>query len=255
MNDMKIKENWNEKIRNNFDNAAKNYLAYSSIQKHFCYEIVSLLDKLSLKNGKWCDLGSGIGFLADEIENKFPTEKVCRIDFSKQMLLQNKKNSETILWDLNNGLPQKAWQSYLLVSNFCLHWLSEPDLTLRYWFNKLEKGGYLLVCLPTSNSFSEWKYTCEINNFEYSGLTFPESQSLVKYFKSDHIFSMKEYKYQETFQDVYQILRNIINIGAHSSKSKRKTISELRAMQKLWPKNKNNSVNLTWEISIFILRK
>ena len=35
MNNMKIKENWNEKIRNNFDNAAKNYLHYSSIQNEF----------------------------------------------------------------------------------------------------------------------------------------------------------------------------------------------------------------------------
>ena len=255
MNDMKKNTDWNKEIKTNFDNAANHYSYHSSIQKHFCYEIVLLIEKLSIKNGKWFDLGSGIGFLADEIEKQFPKKNVCRIDFSKKMLINNKKNSRTILWDLNKGLPNEASRSTLLVSNFCLHWLIEPELTLRDWFFKLEEGGFLIVCLPTINSFSEWKSTCKENNFEYSGLTFPDRNSLIKNFKPNQIYSIKKYDYQESFKNVYKLLRNIINIGAHSTKSERKSISELRAMQYFWPKNKNGYVNLTWEICILVLRK
>ena len=46
-----------------------------------------------------------------------------------------------------------------------------------------------------------------------------------------------------------------MNVGAQSTKSKSKTVYELREMQKFWPKNESNSVNLTWEINIQILKK
>ena len=46
-----------------------------------------------------------------------------------------------------------------------------------------------------------------------------------------------------------------MNVGAQSTKCKRKTVYELKEMQKFWPKKETNSVNLTWEINIQILKK
>ena len=46
-----------------------------------------------------------------------------------------------------------------------------------------------------------------------------------------------------------------MNVGAQSSKFKRKKVHELRKMQKFWPKTESYSVNLTWEIDIQILKK
>ena len=34
---------WNEKVQNNFNNAAGNYLVYSNIQRHFAKKIVSFI--------------------------------------------------------------------------------------------------------------------------------------------------------------------------------------------------------------------
>ena len=36
---------------------------------------------------------------------------------------------------------------------------------------------------------------------------------------------------------------------------KRNKVCELKAIQKFWPKTATNSVNLTWEINIEILKK
>ena len=249
------KNNWEKEIKLNFNNAAKNYSNYSSIQKYFSLKIVALIKNLSFINGNWYDLGSGVGFLADKIEDQFPNQNVCRIDFCENMLFENKPNSEKILWDLNKGFPIKAKKSTLLVSNFCLHWLNEPKLILKQWFDSLEKGGYMIVCLPTSNSFPEWKSACNQSKIEYSGISFPELKNLLNNFKSNEIVTTKTYKYQENFKNIYKLLRNIINIGAHSTSSERKTTTELRKMQNFWPKNENNTVNLTWEIFIFILKK
>ena len=46
-----------------------------------------------------------------------------------------------------------------------------------------------------------------------------------------------------------------MNVGAQSTKTKRKKVYELKALQKFWPKKEANSVNLTWEINIQILKK
>ena len=67
---------WNEKIKNNFNNAAYRYLEYSNIQRVFAEKIVQFIKKLNpQKKGEWIDLGSGPGLLADEIEKKISFPK------------------------------------------------------------------------------------------------------------------------------------------------------------------------------------
>ena len=93
---------WNEKIKNNFSDAASRYLEYSNIQKFFAAKIVHFIKELNPpKKGEWIDLGSGPGLLADEIEKEFSAKEVSRVDFSQAMLLKNKTSSKKILWDLN----------------------------------------------------------------------------------------------------------------------------------------------------------
>ena len=246
---------WHEIVKNNFNCAAANYLDYSNIQKYFAKKIVLILKGLNVEEGEWIDLGSGTGLLADEIEKEFTTKKISRIDFSKKMLLQNKDTSKKILWDLNIGLPPSIRNCTLMTSNFCIHWLDNPGLKIRDWFSKLQPGGYLIISYPTKNSFPEWKQTCEETNIEYSGLTFPFSNEIITNFNSDEICFSNKYTYIENFPNIYKLFKSIVNVGAQSTKDKRKTVYELKKMQKFWPKNEINSVNLTWEINIQILKK
>ena len=246
---------WDETVKNNFNNAAANYIVYSNIQRYFAEKIVSFLKGLNIQNGESIDLGSGSGLLADEIEKEFPTKKITRVDFSKKMLLQNKQSSKKILWNLNNGLPPSISNCPLMTSNFCIHWLNNPERIIRDWFSKLRSGGYLIISYPTINSFPEWKQTCKQSNIEYSGLTFPNSKDIVKSFKSNEIVFSKKYFYEENFPDIYKLFKSIVNVGAQSTKSKRKKVYELKKMQKFWPKEETNLVKLTWEINIQILKK
>ena len=246
---------WNETVKNNFNNAAANYLVYSNIQRHFAEKIVSFLKGLNIKKGKSIDLGSGTGILADQIEKEFPTKKITRIDFSKEMLLLNKKSSKKILWNLNNSLPPSINNCSLITSNFCIHWLNNPEKKLRDWFSRLRSGGYLIISYPTINSFPEWKQTCKKTNIEYSGLTLPLSKDIIKSFNSDEIISSNKYFYVENFPDIYKLFRSMVNVGAQSTKSKRKKVHELKEMQKFWPKKEGDLVNLTWEINIQIFKK
>ena len=246
---------WNKKIKNNFDNAANNYLNYSNIQLFFAKKIVSYIKELNMQNGPWIDLGSGTGLLADEIEKEFSAKKVSRIDFSKNMLLQNKSSRKIILWDLNNKLPETVNNSALMASNFCLHWLNNPEKIIKNWFSKLKSGGYLIISYPTKECFPEWKKTCRKTNIEYSGLSFLNPDKLSKSFESKEIHFSKKFSYKENFPNIYELFRSIVNVGAHSSRYKRKTVKEFKSMQRFWPKNYDNTVNLSWEIHILIIKK
>ena len=247
---------WNEKVKNNFNEAASHYLEFSSIQKYFASKIVHLIKDLNPQtNGGWIDLGSGPGLLADEIEKEFSPQTVCRVDFSKKMLLKNKLSSKKILWDLNNDLPPEINNCSLITSNFCIHWLNDPEKIIKNWFSKLIPGGFLIISYPTKDSFHEWKDTCRKIDIEYSGLSFLFSDELLKDFKSNEIHYSEKFIYLENFKDVYKLFRSIVNVGAQSTNCKRKTVKELKEIQKFWPKNYNNTVNLSWEINIQIIKK
>tara|TARA_Y100000589_G_C27133197_1_gene621440 strand:- start:326 stop:1081 length:756 start_codon:yes stop_codon:yes gene_type:complete len=246
---------WVNEIKNNFNNAARKYSNYSFIQKYFANKLISIIEKLEPPKGKWLDLGSGTGFLADLIENKLISNEVIRIDFSSKMLFENKKDSKTILWDLNLNLPPYIDNAAMIISCFSIHWLNEPERAIQHWFNKLVPGGFLIVLFPTNKSFPEWKETCNKCKIEYSGLTFPREDLLKSLFKVNEIYNAEEYDYIETFPNIYRLFKSMINVGAQSSKSKRKTISELKLMQREWPKDDFQKVNLSWNIKILILKK
>jgi len=118
-----------------------------------------------------------------------------------------------------------------------------------------KSGGFSIISYPTENCFPEWKDTCRKIDIEYSGLNFLCSKELLKDFKSTEIHYSEQFNYLENFEDVYKLFRSIINVGAQSTNCKHKTVKELKKIQKFWPKNYNNTVNLSWQIEIQIIKK
>ena len=108
---------------------------------------------------------------------------------------------------------------------------------------------------PNNKSFPEWKDTCKRNDIEYSGIALPCTNSLQRFVKENEIFLIKEFNYRETFPNIYKLFKSITNVGAQTTQKRRKTVSELKLMQEKWPKDQDAKVNLTWAISILILKK
>jgi len=252
---MMVNKYWIKKINNNFNKAAHYYSNYSVVQKHFANKLLLIIKELEPQIGPWIDLGAGTGYLADLLEKNFMNINVMRIDFSPNMLKENKQHSKTILWDLNNDLPPYVNNASLMISSFCFHWLNEPEKKIREWFNRLVPGGFLIVLFPNNKSFPEWKDTCRKNNLDYSGLSLPCINTLKGFVKENEIFLIKEFNYKETFPNIYKLFKSIINVGAQTTQRRRRTVSELKLMQKKWPKDQYEKVNLTWSISILILKK
>ena len=211
-------------IKKNFNNAASVYGKYCQIQIFFADKIVSFLRNLNIEDGEWLDLGSGTGVLSEKIEKEFNNKNLYRIDFSNKMLLMDKSKNSKILWDLNQGLPPSLNNCSLIVSNFCLHWLTSPELIIKEWFEKLGKDGFLIVSYPTNLSFPEWRNTCSTNKLSYSGNSFPSEELLLSNFSKKEIYLSQKYKYKENFPTVYKLFKNIVNLGAQTTSNKRNTV-------------------------------
>jgi len=249
------KEIWFETIKNNFNHAANNYSDFALVQKYFARKIIFYIENLHIKEGLSVDLGSGTGFLADQIENSFPNRKVIRVDFCENMLFENKKNSIKILWDLNKGFPLTEKKITLIVSNFCLHWLNKPEYILKEWFDNLASGGIMIVSFPHNECFPEWKEACRKSNIEYSGLIFPENKVFNKALSKYKLVTIKSFSYKEIFPNIFYLFKNIKNIGAHSTQKGKMSIGEFKKMQYYWPKDIKKNVTLTWKVNIIILIK
>tara|TARA_B100000212_G_scaffold337609_1_gene312742 strand:- start:58 stop:402 length:345 start_codon:yes stop_codon:yes gene_type:complete len=111
------------------------------------------------------------------------------------------------------------------------------------------------VSFPTNKCFPEWKLTCEKKNIEYSGINFLQTKELTDMFLKSEIITLEIFPYEEEFNNIFALFRNIINMGAQYTPRTRKTVKEFRLMQNYWPRNKNKNVVLTWEIGILILKK
>ena len=57
---------------------------------------------------------------------RHPGQSVVRVDGSAAMLEQQPAGVETLLQDLEHGLPVLTQPPLLLASSFCLHWLGDP---------------------------------------------------------------------------------------------------------------------------------
>jgi len=82
-----------------------------------------------------------------------------------------------------------------------------------------------------------------------------KEKELLQDFKSTEIHYSEKINYLDNFEDVYKLFRSIKNVGAQSTNCKHKTVKELKKIQKFWPKNYNNTVNLSWQIEIQIIKK
>ena len=254
---IRMTDSWSKDVISNFESAAPKYNQNANIQRECALELAQQCSKLSIPNGLWADLGAGTGLLADEIERFYPNQHIVRVDGSQKMLLENKKGSKSLLWDLNKGLPEWAIKPSFLCSSFVLHWLNFPYIKLNEWIESLSSKGLLALAVPISESFHEWKIAAQNSGELFTGLSLPSHELLI-----DNLTNNSEIQYQEirsfTYaeENVFSLLKPIIKIGAHSKEKRNLTISGWRKLIEAWPQDKGDRLlKLSWQILILLIRK
>ena len=248
--------NWYEQVFKNFDDAADTYNNEAKIQKEIAIQLAELSSKYPIPKGLWLDLGSGTGFLAEALEKIHYNQPVTRVDIAPQMLGKHSENSKKKIWDLNKGLPVFQNPPTFISSSFALHWLTQPSIRLKEWFNCLASGGWIAIALPIEGSFEEWHQAATRANLECTAIPLPSKKSLYKSFNNCHIQYERTYKLTQKAPKVTSLLKPMIRSGAQTSKHSSLSVGDWRRLEQYWSRSTTSlDVSLTWLIQIAIIKK
>ncbi len=251
-----MKSSWKNNIINNFEVASSRYNKEATLQMPFAKLLALECSRRNIPNGLWVDLGSGTGFLANELERLHPNQTVSRVDSSPKMLEQHPSDSKTILFDLNSGLPKWIDPPTLIASSFVLHWINKPEEKLKEWFNALAPGGWIAIAIPVEGCFPEWYKAANKAGVACTAMPFPSKYSILKVIKNEQIKFQKLEHFTQDSPRVTSLLKTFVKFGGQSSPQKSLTIAQWRRLENAWDMcEKTNVYKLTWFIQVLVAQK
>ena len=251
-----MSNSWGAKVLQRFDGAATQYNQAARLQTAMAWRLAGCCKRLPIPSGRWLDLGSGTGLLADAIEQRNPGRVVERIDGSPSMLAQNSRPDHTQLWDLNQPLEGRDDPPTLIASSFCLHWLSDPGTRLQNWFECLAPGGWLIVALPVKGCFPQWHAAAHQAAVPCSALSFPTTQALLASIPKQQVRQQQQLCFSEQASYITALLRPMQTIGAGTSTHSALSVKQWRQLSAHWPeRSAEGQVRLTWLIQILVIER
>ena len=247
---------WGARVLRSFDGAATQYNRAARLQTAMAWRLAGHCKRLPIPSGRWLDLGSGTGLLADAIEQRNPGRVVKRIDGSPSMLARNSSPNQTLLWDLNQPLQSWGDAPTLIASSFCLHWLSDPGTRLQHWFECLAPGGWLIVALPVEGCFPQWHAAASQAGVPCSALPFPTTTTLLASIPKQKIRQQQQLSFSQQASSITALLRPMQTIGAGTSTSSALSIKQWRQLSANWPeRSPEGQVRLTWLIQLLVIER
>ena len=251
-----MSNSWGAKVLQRFDGAATQYNQAARLQTAMAWRLAGCCKRLPIPSGRWLDLGSGTGLLADAIEQRNPGRVVERIDGSPSMLARNSRPDHTQLWDLNQPLEGRDDPPTLIASSFCLHWLSDPGTRLQNWFECLAPGGWLIMALPVKGCFPQWHAAAHQAAVPCSALSFPTTQALLASIPKQQVRQQQQLCFSEQASYITALLRPMQTIGAGTSTRSALSVRQWRQLNAHWPeRSAEGQVRLTWLIQILVIER
>lgn len=248
-------------VRRCFARGAPHYDRLALLQRSVAFRLGRLCRDLPLPTGPCADLGAGSGLLARALEAPRPDRTLLRLDNCCELLQQEKwarsdrahrTAPDSLLWDLNGGLPAQLDGAALLASSFALQWLERPLEQLDLWCRTLKPGGWLALALPTRGSFAQWQRAAHHAGVPCTALPLPLAAELRSVasrhlrFRHDQLL---RFRCRRT--SALAFLRELRNLGAGAGPSGRLSPPELRALESHWPVE-GGLKTLGWEVQILV---
>ena len=240
-----------------FSQAASNYARNARLQQGVAWRLAHHCSSLPLRPGPVLDLGAGSGNLSAALKHLRPELKPLLVDHCAALLAQAQAPAEQRLqWDLNLGLPPLASAPQLLLSSFALHWLNDPAAQLNRWAQALASGGWLALSVPVAGSLESWHAAAERAGVPCSALELPKSDALLKALPSDlQLHRQQLLHFGCSYRSPLSFLHELRSLGVHGGARHRPGITELRQLQRHWPRAADGSVVLRWKLLVLIAQR
>lgn len=250
-----------ERVRREFGRHAASYDDQAQMQRGVAWRLAhhcgSHQPGPHLPRGPRADLGAGSGNLTRALMGQvagFTAVPVLQLDICPELLaLGPTPPSHRVRWDLNRGLPARLNQAALLASNFALQWLEAPTAHLCHWCSHLAPGGWLLLGVPTSGSYPQWRQAARVADVPCTALELPSATALIATVKNQglELLHCRTIHFTRGHQGGRNTLRHLRLLGAGCSRSDHLTTTEIRRLLACWP----DSTPLTWEVLVLVGRR
>ncbi|EDY39568.1 SAM dependent methyltransferase [Cyanobium sp. PCC 7001] len=234
-------------MRCGFDQGAAAYDDHARLQRAVAWRLAHQVRALALPPGPMADLGAGTGLVGRSLAQQGWPQRLRQVDASAALLARNplSESHGSLLWDLNQGLPDGLAGAALLSSSFALQWLDDPLLQLERWCQGLMVGGWLVLAVPTARSFPEWRTAASYAGVPCSGLPLPAARALESVARRDlRLERCDRLRFSLPCPDGGTFLGQLKAIGAGTSPTAPLGPMQLRRLLQHWPA----TGTVTWEV-------
>lgn len=252
-----------EQVREAFGRHAGSYEQRASLQRAVAWRLARHCRDLPLVAGPCADLGAGSGLLSRAVQHLRPALQPLRLDLCAELLLQGARDegagAESLLWNLNAGLPPQLEHASLLLSSFALQWLERPEEQLEHWCRRLAPGGWLVLAVPTAGSFPQWLQAAARAGGPCSALPLLDAGALIDGAQRQlTLTTQQRLRFSRFAPTALAFLRQIQALGAGSTPAAPLTPGQWRRLEAAWPAEP--AINpagpprkrLTWEVLVLI---
>ncbi len=206
-----------DKIRKSYDRHADKYDSGTRLQRGLADKLLNAVEADAVKFSKVLDIGCGTGYLARQIRNKVVFG--CDISFGMLSCAKNKSNTHYVQ---SNAaiLPFSDSVFDLVVSNAAYQWVFDLKSAFKEARRVLKPRGKFYFVAFNKNTLRELQSACKGINI--ASVNFPDENkvSLALREAGFKISSIEIFTYEKYYNDLWELLGALKNIGSTSAENK-----------------------------------
>ncbi len=245
------------RLRVSFSRAAGQYDEFAMLQKQVADDFFKWIPGESSVDTQPAimDLGCGTGFASLKIKQLYPQCHLLLADISTDMLhtCLAKFKDQSLISPLCLDAEQLAIADTsldYLFSSLAIQWCMDLSKTFNAFYSCLKKPGKIFLSTFGPGTLKELKQAwSQVDNYHHVNSFY--SQNDIEQFLNDsgfHSINMKAQIYSLYYPDVFALMRELKNIGAHNVLSKRNknmtTRSDLFRMQQAYQNSSQDKQRL-----------
>jgi len=227
MNEFQIDK---RQMRRAFSRAAANYDATAVIQHEVCVRMLERLDYIKLQPSRIIDAGSGTGWGARQLAQRYPAAQVVALDIAIGMLQVARGRSGGWQKLFGGGkqlqacadietLPLAANSVEMIWSNLALQWCNDLPATIAELHRVIKTDGLLMFSTFGPDTLKELRTAFhgvdDYNHVNRFADMHDIGDMLVAAGFADPVMEME--KITLTYNDVRAVMQDLRSIGAHNA--------------------------------------
>ena len=248
-------------IQKSFDIAAEEYDQFAILQHTVTDRLFESFEQFRINPALILDLGSGTGYGAKKLKERFKKAKTVQLDLSSSMLKKSRKKSsrffsrDRFLCADAHNLPLSDKSVDLVFSSLMLQWCNDPAAVFSEIKRILKPEGLLLFSTFGPDSLKELRESWRAADEKIHVNAFIDmhdvGDALIRNGLDAPVLNVEHLVF--TYDDCQALMKDLKNIGAQNiNKGRRKTLTGKNRLMKMLNYyesfRKENKLPATYEI-------